>query len=83
MSFIDDLEKNQILYDYFRTVKNGIACTLLQSKIVLTGTIKLVGASATTKILSLAGHIPSIGSILKAGGKSLAPYNEAQTLSKL
>ena len=69
MSFIDVLEKNQILYDYFRTVKNGIACTLLQSKIVLNGRIKLVGTSATTKFLQVAGNIPYIGSILKAGGK--------------
>ena len=43
LNYIRDWQRNEILFEYFNTLKEGFTCTLIQSKIVLNGRIKLDG----------------------------------------
>lgn len=58
------LEQNEVLFEYFTTLKDGISCTLLQSKIALNDRIKFNGATAATQAMQAAGKIPIVGAIL-------------------
>ena len=78
VEYMGNLEQNEVLFEYFNTLKDGLCCTLLQSKIVQNGRIKFDGA---TKAMQACGKIPVVGAILFAGGKEL--MNEMEITNKL
>lgn len=64
-------------------MKEGFACTLLQSKICLNGRIRADGRTALSGAMKAASGIPVVGSIFKNAAAGLDAYNEHTLRAKL
>lgn len=81
--FLQHLQTNEALLEYYHHVQEGLCSLFIQSKIV-DGKFKVDGSTNTTTALQLAGElIPEVGGVMVTLGAVMEISNEKEIKTKL
>jgi hypothetical protein len=86
MAYVAVLQNNEALYEYFVSVKDQLAVTLMQAKIHLNGRVSCAGKNSMTTAVKAASIIPIVGKISNSLSQQMTTsdtYNENMIRERL